>query len=222
MPTRPYHHGDLRSALLREATALIREAGVEALSLRALARRVGVTQTALYHHFRDKNELLCALAERGFEELDERVSAAMSEGSDARASLERRLTALVHAYVHYTAEQPERYDLMFSRAIWKAGTPTASLRRVAHGCFRKFAEQFEALVTAVGLPAGTHALRVGQVTWAMLHGLCRQRIDGIYADPRNQDALVDEVVRFLLARLGTTVGSAEGRSVAAARRRERR
>ena len=126
MPTRPYHHGDLRSALLREATALIRDAGVESLSLRALARRVGVTQTALYHHFRDKNELLCALAERGFEELDERVSAVMGDGAGTSTSLERRLTALVHAYVDYTAEQPERYDLMFSRAIWKAGTPTAS------------------------------------------------------------------------------------------------
>lgn len=215
MPTRPYHHGDLRSALLREATAMIRDAGVESLSLRALARRVGVTQSALYHHFRDKNDLLCALAERGFEELDERLSAVMGEG--AAASLERRLAGFVHAYVDYTADQPERYDLMFSRAIWKAGTPTASLRRVAHACFRKFAEQFEALVTAAGLPAGTQALRAGQVTWAMLHGLCRQRIDGIYADPRNQDALVDEVVRFLLARLGAIPAP----PIAATRRRGR-
>lgn len=199
MPSQRYHHGDLRSALLREATALIRDAGVESLSLRALAGRVGVTQTALYHHFRDKNDLLCALAERGFEELDERLSAVMGDG--AGAPLERRLADFVRAYVGYTDEQPERYDLMFSRAIWRSGTPTASLRRVAHACFRKFSEQFEALVTTAGLPAGTPALRAGQVTWAMLHGLCRQRIDGIYADPRNQDALADEVVRFLLARL---------------------
>ena len=57
-----YHHGDLREALLQAAKALIGEAGIENLSLRKLAERAGVSRTAPYHHFSDKNDLLCAIA----------------------------------------------------------------------------------------------------------------------------------------------------------------
>ena len=64
-----YHHGDLHAALLREAAVLLREQGVEGLSLRRLAERAGVSRTAPYHHFTDKNALLCALAEDGFRRL---------------------------------------------------------------------------------------------------------------------------------------------------------
>ena len=65
--TRPsYHHGDLRQVLLRSAKQLIAEAGIENLSLRRLAERAGVSRTAPYHHFSDKNDLLCAIAAAGF------------------------------------------------------------------------------------------------------------------------------------------------------------
>src|SRR5687767_5161480 len=98
-----YHHGDLRSALVREASAMIRELGLEGLTLRKLAERADVTPPALYHHFRDKNDLLCALAEEGFAALDARVAPVMVEDGCA---LEVRLSRFVHAYVRYAAEQP--------------------------------------------------------------------------------------------------------------------
>ena len=62
-----YHHGDLRSSLLEAAKAMLSESGIEGLSLRKLADRVGVSRTAPYHHFKDKNELLCAIAQEGFD-----------------------------------------------------------------------------------------------------------------------------------------------------------
>ena len=61
-----YHHGDLQQRLLDEATLMIEESGIEGLSLRKLALRAGVSRTAPYHHFKDKNELLCAIAENGY------------------------------------------------------------------------------------------------------------------------------------------------------------
>jgi len=61
-----YHHGDLRAALLAAARDMIAEAGIEGLSLRKLAERAGVSRTAPYHHFQDKNDLLCAIAAEGF------------------------------------------------------------------------------------------------------------------------------------------------------------
>ena len=68
-----YHHGDLRQALLRAAKQLIAEAGIENLSLRKLAERAGVSRTAPYHHFSDKNDLLCAIAAEGFRRRHQKV-----------------------------------------------------------------------------------------------------------------------------------------------------
>src|SRR5690606_2213787 len=82
-----YHHGDLRATLLREAALLLREQGVEGLSLRRLAERAGVSRTAPYHHFADKNALLCALAEQGFRRLDEMMNAAALEPADPEPGL---------------------------------------------------------------------------------------------------------------------------------------
>jgi AcrR family transcriptional regulator len=81
MSTRPaasgktYHHGDLRRRLLEEAILMLRDGGLEALSLRRLAERVGVSQTALYHHFHDKQGLLCAMGEEGIRRFDEALAA---------------------------------------------------------------------------------------------------------------------------------------------------
>lgn len=193
-----YHHGDLRPTLLREAKAMIRDSGLEGLSLRKLAERAEVTPPALYHHFRDKNDLLCALAERGFAELDARVTPTTVEDG---TSLEARLSRFVHAYVGYAADHPETYDLMFGRTIWKTGRPTDSLRQVAYETFRKYVDQVEGLVESGTLSGGTNVLRVAQASWAMLHGLVRLRIDGIYVDTGDLDAMADEAVRFLLKRI---------------------
>src|SRR4051812_44103477 len=128
-----YHHGDLRLTLLREATTMIRDGGLEALSLRKLAERSGVTAASLYHHFRDKNDLLCALAGEGFAELERVIDGALArEAQDFAASFR----AFVHAYVRFAATHPEQYDLMFGRMTWKVGTPTSELRLVAYRTFR--------------------------------------------------------------------------------------
>lgn len=193
-----YHHGDLRSTLLREATAMIRRGGIEALTLRRLAARARVTPPALYHHFRDKNDLLCALAERGFSDLEARITLGPADGA---GQLEEVISGFVHAYVGYAAAHPERYELMFGRTIWKAGRPTDSLRAVAFATFRRYVESVQALVARTSEAERPNALRVAQASWAMLHGLCRLRIDGIYVDAGDLDAMADEAVRFLLGRL---------------------
>lgn len=191
-----YHHGDLRSTLLREASAMLRSSGLESLSLRRLAAQAGVTATALYHHFHDKNDLLCALAAGGFAELEARTDAATR---DAKLSDRERMRRFVRAYVGFAAENPEIYDLMFGRVIWKAGTATEELREVAHGTFRRYLER--ALHGAPAALAGDElrALRRSQVGWAALHGLCRLSIDGIYVDRRDLDAMSEEAVEMLFA-----------------------
>ena len=198
MTTHRYHHGDLASALLREATVMIREGGLESLTLRKLAKRVDATPAALYHHFKNKNDLLCALAERGFAELSLRVE--LPEAA-ADVELEAHLVAFVRAYIAFADANPEQYDLMFGRTIWKAGKPTAALREVAFGAFRRYLERIGALAQSLGTGEGASPLRVAQVSWALLHGLCRLRIDGIYVDVGDLDAMSDEAARLILARV---------------------
>ncbi|MFE7278615.1 TetR/AcrR family transcriptional regulator [Streptomyces sp. NPDC057623] len=108
---RPYHHGDLRAALLTHARRALEEKGPGGLSLRELARELGVSPGAPSRHFASKNALLDALALEGFEDLRALLAAAQHE---AGASLADRLTALSYAYLDFAAASPALLDLMYS------------------------------------------------------------------------------------------------------------
>lgn len=192
--TQRYHHGDLHATLLQEANTLLNEEGVEGLSLRKLAERAGVSRTAPYHHFKDKNALLCALAAQAFEQLDTiiREQFAHPENSD--------ITLFVRKYIYFATENSEQYELMFGRTIWKNGQPTDDLKRVAFGSFRRYAEQLGRLFQG-RLPNNTDPLRVAQASWATLHGLCRLLIDGIYVNREDMEAVSEQAVALILAAL---------------------
>jgi AcrR family transcriptional regulator len=89
-----YHHGDLRKSLVSTATKMVTEDGIEGLSLRKLAEKIGVSRTAAYHHFTDKNDLLCAIAEQGFEQWHQHSSEIFSE---EKLSSEEKYRNFVHA-----------------------------------------------------------------------------------------------------------------------------
>ncbi|MER5942059.1 TetR/AcrR family transcriptional regulator [Streptomyces sp. NPDC001928] len=109
--SRPYHHGDLRAALLAAAERTLREKGVASLSLRELAREVGVSHAAPGRHFKDKQALLNALAVAGFE----RLSRALDTADDPALPLEPRLTALARTYLGFAIDNAELLELMYAR-----------------------------------------------------------------------------------------------------------
>lgn len=130
-----YHHGNLEQTLIRAATAMISEAGVEQLTMRALAQRIGVSRTAAYHHFKNKNELLCAIAEQGFGLWQARFDPLLASRPQPLAPwLER----FIQTYMAFARDYGEQYDLMFGRPIWKSGTPTASLRTLSAEVFQQY------------------------------------------------------------------------------------
>src|SRR5688500_16217910 len=110
---RPYHHGDLRRALLDAARAILHESGPGALTLRGAARAAGVSQTAPYRHFADRAALVAGVAEDGFRRLLGQMRAAVAAppapGETERAGLQR----LALAYLRFAREQPAEYRLMF-------------------------------------------------------------------------------------------------------------
>lgn len=193
---KPYHHGDLKQSLLDAAIKLLREGGVEALSIRKLADQVGVSRMAPYHHFKDKNELLCALAEEGFRYHEQEVRTIPERFPELSG---RELFArYVQAYIRFAVEHPETYDLMFGREIWKNGQPTDSLRQVSKASFRQWVSWVEALQQQGVLPTSDRPLRVAQTSWATLHGLCRLLNDGIYVDAHELEEMAQSTIRLLL------------------------
>jgi len=112
--SKSYHHGNLRAELLDTAIEQLREAGVEDLSLRALARAIGVSQTAPYRHFGDKSELLAAMATYGYRDL---LDALRRAGAATGDCPQEQLFAFAHAYVDYAARNPQLFKLMFGPAV---------------------------------------------------------------------------------------------------------
>lgn len=192
-----YHHGDLRRQLIREAMAMVEEEGVEALSLRKLAERVGVSQTALYHHFRDKQALLCAIGEEAITHF----SSLMQQGLADVTGLEARFERFVTVYIRFALGHPELYELLFGRVVWKAkGEESEVFRAKARASFRAYAEMATALQAQGYLSADLNPLRLAQVLWGTLHGLCRMYNDGLAFSPGDVEE-IGQYARWLLQRL---------------------
>ncbi|PIB91492.1 TetR/AcrR family transcriptional regulator [Caulobacter sp. FWC2] len=117
--SRPYHHGDLSRALIDAARKILETEGPAALSLRAVAREAGVSPAAPYHHFKDKAELLEAVAHEGWHELNDALTQARTETQDARS----RMTNIGVAYVCFARDNPALYRVMYDRSRDKDALP---------------------------------------------------------------------------------------------------
>src|SRR5208283_6146894 len=106
---RSYHHGNLKQALLEASLDLIRKAGPGAFTLREVARRAGVSHNAPYRHFRDKEELLAALAAEGFD----RLTAAMTKAAESASGALDRFRMSGRGYVEFALRHPQHFAVMF-------------------------------------------------------------------------------------------------------------
>jgi AcrR family transcriptional regulator len=108
-----YHHGNLREALLAAALDILATDGIDGLSLRSLARATGVTQAAPYSHFRDKDELLAAVAETGFQ----RLALGMAEAAAGAKAVQEKIEKLACAYARFAVENKPLFGIMFGREL---------------------------------------------------------------------------------------------------------
>ena len=188
---RAYHHGNLRSALLERAERTVREHGVPALSLRELARDVGVSHGAPRRHFADRRALLDALAERGFERLGGELQAAVA---GARASFDARLLALAHAYVDFATRDAALLELMFAskHRDGAPGTRAAADRAFAIPLGVILAAQDDGEVVAGDAEA------MARVAFATLHGLASMANGEMLGDDDLAATVADAVQRLLV------------------------
>ena len=186
---RPYHHGDLRAALVDAAIVLIAERGVHEFSLAEASRRVGVTTAAPYRHFADREELLAAVAVRGVQ-----AFTAMAEAdADSAGTPEQRLAAVASAYVRFAAEHRPLFDTLYSSGIDKSRHP--ELQRAW--------EPLDALLAQVRQICDGDAAVAGALTAAAeatAHGHAMLLVDGEYGHgPDAIRAAADSAARATLA-----------------------
>jgi AcrR family transcriptional regulator len=188
--TRPYHHGNLREALLERAVVVIDERGAQDLSLRELARDVGVSHAAPRRHFADRQALLDALAVEGFDRLGADLRAAVERAGPAFAA---RLEALAHAYVAFATDHAALLELMFAT---KRRHETAGLQEAANRPLRTLLDVI-ADGQAAGEIVGGDPERVAVPIFASLQGLTAM-VNGGMLDAAHLDEAVTLAIEQLL------------------------
>jgi AcrR family transcriptional regulator len=190
MTERPYHHGNLRQALLHAAERTVRERGVQDLSLRELAREVGVSHGAPRRHFPDRQALLDALAESGFERLGRELRAAVDAAGD---DFEARLRATGAAYIRFATEDPALLELMFAG---KHRDDAAALQEAAERAFDVMLELILRGQAEGRLEPGDPE-RVGLVLFAAIQGIASLLASGMLLPEQLDELLDDSIARFL-------------------------
>jgi AcrR family transcriptional regulator len=189
MPKATYHHGGLRAACIRAAIELLEDGGETALSLRAVARRVGVSPAAPYRHYVDREALVSAVAAVGYRDLAEQLAAAHPSPSTPE-----QLAGVAIAYVQFALDRPALFRIMFGEPCDRdndervAATAAVSLylREIVARAFPD--ADAESMATAI---------------WALVHGLAFLYLDG-KLDAPTASAVADRVSATIAAVLGTS------------------
>jgi AcrR family transcriptional regulator len=172
-PRPPYHHGDLARALLQAAGDLIEEEGLEAFTLRACARRAGVSHAAPAHHFRDRAGLLSAYAATVFRDMtaqgEARVQAA---GNNPYA----RLKAVGLSYIDFAIQRPGAFRLVFRCEVLDKGS--APLREAGDACFALLAEVVGSLTPP---ERKDQVFLYSMLAWSVVHGFAHLWLEGNFA-----------------------------------------
>ncbi|MDH5672016.1 MAG: TetR/AcrR family transcriptional regulator [Myxococcales bacterium] len=193
--SRPYHHGNLREALLSAAVEAIGEHGVAGLKLRDLARRVGVSHGAPANHFRDRNALLVAIAIEGYEKLAQAQRNAIERPHPSPMAA---LNAVGVAYVEFAVQNPAHFEVMFRREL--QGDP--ELMQAAARCFQLSIGAVGG-VRPTGRAPSENEFLATLGSWALVHGLATLHAQGLLPSvvcndlPRLTQATLEAMVRIV-------------------------
>jgi AcrR family transcriptional regulator len=194
MPSDPYHHGDLRAACVRAARELLEEDGSAALSLRAVARRAGVSPSAPYRHFADRDALVSAVAAVGYRELAEKLAAAHPSPSSSDD-----LAAVAVAYVRFALDHPALFRVMFVEPC----DPSSDERMVATAAISGYVGS----IVRHAFP-GADPVALATAVWALVHGLAFLHLDG-KLDTSSPDVVADRVRAAVHALLSVSEPAAQ-------------
>lgn len=196
---RPYHHGDLRRAVVTAALETLSETQSADFSLRELARRAGVSHNAPYKHFAEKTELLAEVSAAGFELLTQRIAGEIARNAKPR----EQLFLLLRTYIRFGVENPALYRLMFGGSLSGPDSSRPAIERVAAERMR---EQLQRAIAegVLGQPLAG-AARNGRKTagailtcWSLVHGLTLLMVDGLVGPKEMSDKLCESLMQGII------------------------
>lgn len=204
-PVNTYHHGDLRDALVQAALAEAEQGGPEAISLKALAKQLGVSQPAPYRHFADREALLEAVTAEAFRQFN-----TVLREEVGKPSKQSKLSRLAQAALDFGLRRHGIYRLMFASRTMACSPKGGELHNAAMETFSLLLEALEA--PAVGLLRERQALKI----WAALHGVVMLAEQGLLTGQVAQisrEELVEEIVEQSKLALSIAIQAAEGGAV---------
>ena len=172
-----YHHGNLKEALVEVAVEIVRADGVAGLSLRKVAKKLGVTQTAPYSHFKDKTSLLAAVATVGFRLFTER----MSQEMDKAETLENKINGLGMGYVLFALEEPQLFRLMFGTEL-SGYLESQEFVQTAAKSYELISDSVAELIDRD--KSGRDKSLATITAWSLVHGLATLLVDNKLAVPK--------------------------------------
>jgi len=159
-----YHHGSLKSALIQAVLDLMESQTYESLSLRKIAARIGVNQTALYSHFKNKNALLAELTKHGFQQLIDESNTVLNQANNA----EENLSLFVRYYLQFATQNPELFKLMFGPTFSHLHPDNPDLWTVSEDSFTLYQKVIEDYLASINSPTPSHL--VSLTVWSFMHG----------------------------------------------------
>lgn len=182
-PEKPYHHGDLRNALLKAAREVLEERGPSFLGLREVSRRVGVSAPSAYHHFPSRDALALGLAEQGALELAKALIVKPGEGNET-------LLPYGEAYVAFARANPALYRLMFGEGFPAVSQYSEAVRELRQRSYDIMKSALEKRLPEEMVPIA------GLFLWAVVHGLGLLLIDGQLVANETPKDLVHQVLKL--------------------------
>jgi AcrR family transcriptional regulator len=193
---RSYHHGDLKNALIEAGVQILAAQGVGGLSLRKVAGRAGVSRTAPYAHFADKQALIAAISTEGYRRLYQKMKAVVEKNAGQPA---RQLVEIGRAYIDYAIKDPDRFKITFSGVIEKEKS-YQDLVEISHATFRLLIETTKACQSARILKSGPVEMTAIGV-WSIVHGFVCLLLENQIPRSIMKKLNTRETALFLLTRI---------------------
>lgn len=187
-----YHHGDLKNALIQAGIEILSREGTQAMSLRRVAKRAGVSHAAPYAHFADKQALIAAIAAEGYKKLYQQLSSAQFGQDDPLA----RLMAIAHAYLQFALDEPDHFRITFS-GIVKAEKDYPEYVEQSKRCFALVAMVVEDC-QAKGFFVGDDTQMLATSIWSCIHGFVQLLLANQFPGALMAQYSIHDLFRFHL------------------------
>ena len=196
MPSKKYHHGDLKNTLIKAGVEILAKEGVSGLSLRKVAQRAGVSHSAPYAHFPDKQSLIAAISTEGFTQLYTELEAAISPYSK---NPRKQLLEGVKAYVRFAEENTDTFKIMFSGVLEKE-KDYPSFVEISSKTFKLVVGVVQACQNAGILPTAPADLMAVSV-WGQVHGILSLALEGQVSHSVLDKHDIQDIVSFSLEQM---------------------